>query len=158
MSKDTLFLLQAVGVGAGITFLYDWLRTLRRVIPHKQLAISLEDLLFWIFCAIQVFLWMYRVTNGGMRWFAVAGALVGMGLYKKLFSRLFVTVSGWVLSRVLAILLKILGILLRPLKWILSRIKATGSRLGKGKKKILGNFKIWLKSRLRALKIRVSKR
>ncbi len=158
MSKDTLFLLQAVGVGAGITFLYDWLRTLRRVIPHKQLAISLEDLLFWIFCAIQVFLWMYRVTNGGMRWFAVAGALVGMGLYKKLFSRLFVTASGWVLSRVLAILLKILGILLRPLKWILSRIKATGSRLGKGKKKILGNFKIWLKSRLRALKIRVSKR
>ena len=53
MSKDTLFLLQAVGVGAAITFLYDWLRTIRKVIPHKQIVISLEDLLFWIFCGIQ---------------------------------------------------------------------------------------------------------
>ncbi len=158
MSKDTLFLLQAVGVGAAITFLYDWLRTLRRVIHHKQFAISLEDLCFWIFCAIQVFLWMYRVTNGGMRWFAVAGALAGMWLYKKLFSRMFVAGSSWVLSRISTILLKVLGILLKPIKWILSRVRDTGSRLGKGKKKILGNFKIWLKSRLRALKIRVCKR
>lgn len=158
MSKDTLFLLQAVGVGAGITFLYDWLRTLRRVIPHKQFAVSLEDLIFWIFCAIQVFLWMYRVTNGGMRWFAVVGALAGMWLYKKLFSRIFVKGSSWVLSRILVILSKVLGILLKPLKWILSRMRTAGSRLGREKKKILGNFKIWLKSRLRALKIRVSKR
>lgn len=158
MSKDTIFLLQAVSVGAAITFLYDWLRTLRKVIPHKQFAISLEDLLFWIFCGIQVFLWMYRVTNGGMRWFAVAGAVAGMWLYKKLFSRIFVTGSSWALSRVLAILVKVLGILFKPFKWILFRIKATGSRLGRGKKKILGNFKIWLKSRLRALKIRISKR
>lgn len=158
MSKDTLFLLQAVGVGAAITFLYDWLRTLRKVIPHKQIAISLEDLFFWIFCAIQVFLWMYRVTNGGMRWFAVVGALTGMWLYKKLISRIFVAGAVWVLSRILAILVRILRILLKPLKWILSRMKATGGRLGKSKKKILGNFKIWLKSRLRALKIRVCKR
>lgn len=158
MSKETLFLLQAVGVGAAITFLYDWLRILRRVIPHRQFAISLEDLIFWIFCAIQVFLWMYRVTNGGMRWFAVAGALAGMWLYKKLFSRIFVTGSSFILSRMLAILVKILGILLKPFKWVLSQLRVIGSRLGRGKKKILGNFKIWLKSRLRALKIRISKR
>lgn len=158
MSKDTLFLLQAVGVGAAITFLYDWLRTIRKVIPHKQIAISLEDLFFWFFCAIQVFLWMYRVTNGGMRWFAVVGALVGMWLYKKLFSRIFVTGFGWILSRILSILCKIIRILLKPIIWILSRIKAAGGKLRKSKKKILGNFKLWLKSRLRALKIRVSKR
>lgn len=158
MSKDTLFLLQAVGVGAAITFLYDWLRTIRKVIPHKQIVISLEDLLFWIFCGIQVFLWMYRVTNGGMRWFAIAGALVGMWFYKKLISRIFVAGTGWVLSGILTILARILRILLKPLRWILSRMRAAGGRLGKSKKKILGNFKIWLKSRLRALKIRVCKR
>ena len=158
MSKDTLFLFQAVVMGAGITFLYDWLRTLRRVIPHKQLAISLEDLVFWIFCGIQVFLWMYRVTNGGMRWFAVAGALVGMWLYKKLFSRIFVKGTSRILSRILAILGKIFGILLKPFRWTLVRARSAGSLLGRGKKKILGNCKIWLKSQLRALRIRVCKR
>lgn len=158
MSKDVVFLLQAFGVGAAITFLYDWLRILRRVIPHRNFAISLEDLLFWIFCAIQVFLWMYRVTNGGMRWFAVAGALAGMWLYKKLLSRVFVTCSTKILSRVLEILVRVLWILLTPFRWILSRISATGSRLGRSKKKIMDNFKIWLKSWLRALKIRVSKK
>ncbi|MBR4083160.1 MAG: spore cortex biosynthesis protein YabQ [Lachnospiraceae bacterium] len=158
MSKDTLFLLQAIEVGAAITFLYDWLRTLRRVIPHKQFAISLEDLFFWIFCAFQVFVWMYRVTNGGMRWFAVVGALTGMYLYKKLLSRIFVNCFTWILSGVLAVLMKILRILSKPLKCIHTWISATGNRLGRRKKKILGNFKIWLKSRLRALKIRVCKR
>ena len=158
MSKDTLFILQSVGVGAAITFLYDWLRTLRKVIPHRQFAVSLEDLFFWIFCAIQVFWWMYRVTNGGMRWFAVTGALVGMWLYKKLFSTIFVNGFSRILSCVLAILAKILGMLLKPLKWMLGRTRVAGSRLRKRKKKILGNFKIWLKSRLRALKIRICKR
>ncbi len=158
MSKDTLFLLQAVGVGAAITFLYDWLRILRRVIPHKQFAISLEDLFFWFFCAVQVFLWMYRVTNGGMRWFAVAGALMGMWLYKKLFGRIFVEGFSWLLSRMLAILAKVLRVLFKPLKWILARMKSVGGQFSKRKKKIMENFKIWLKSRLRALKIRVCKR
>lgn len=158
MSKDTLFLLQAFGVGAAITFLYDCLRILRRVIPHKQFAVSLEDLFFWIFCAVQVFLWMYRVTNGGMRWFAVLGALVGMWLYKKLFSGLFVTFVSKILTWVLGVLIKILRIFVKPFQWIRAKIKMAGSRLGKRKKKIMGNFKIWLKSSLRALKIRLCKR
>lgn len=158
MSKDTLFLLQAIGVGAGITFLYDWLRILRKVIPHKQFAISMEDLFFWIFCTIQVFLWMYRVTNGGMRWFAVGGALAGMWFYRKLFSPIFVGCSTWILSQVLVVCVKLLRILLCPVKWMGVRISAAGNRLSRKKKKILGNFKIWLKSWLRALKIRACKR
>ena len=158
MSKDTLYLLQAFGVGAAITFLYDWLRTLRRVIPHSQFAVSLEDLFFWIFCGLHVFLWMYRVTNGGMRWFAVAGALAGMWLYKKLVSKLFVNGVSLILEKLLKFLGRILRIILRPLKRIGGRMKTAGDKARKKRKKILGNFKIWLKSSLRAIKIRLCKR
>lgn len=157
MSKDTLYLLQAFGVGATITFLYDWLRTLRRVIPHRQFAVSLEDLFFWIFCAMHVFLWMYRVTNGGMRWFAVIGALAGMCLYKKLFSTLFVNGTSRILEGILKVLGKVLKIFLCPLRKIGGRINTAGERVRKKRKKILGNFKIWLKSTLRAIKIRLCK-
>lgn len=158
MSEDALFLLQAFGVGAAITFLYDWLRILRRVVPHRQLAVSLEDLLFWIFCAIQVFLWMYRVTNGGMRWFAVAGALVGIWLYKSLCSSLFVNILSRLVTFLWKGIARILKFFLTPFFKMGIRMNTMAKRMGKKRRKIMGNFKIWLKSFCRALKIRVCKK
>lgn len=76
--SENEFLLHALCMGAFITFLYDCLRILRRVLPHGGFLVSLEDLVFWIYCAEQVFLLMYRESNGTLRWFAVLGALAGM--------------------------------------------------------------------------------
>ena len=157
MDKDTLFLLQACATGVMITFVYDWLRIFRRVIPHKQFAVSLEDFLFWVCCAIYVFMWMYRVSNGSLRWFAVGGALFGMYLYKRLISRLFVTYVSKLLKCVLRIFGKILFVCLRPLRFVGQKAGRLNHRFCSRRRKILGNFKMWLKSRLKALKIRVKK-
>lgn len=158
MSGDTAFLLQAVGMGIGITFLYDWLRIFRRVLPHRQIVVSLEDLLFWIFCTMYVFWWMYRVSNGGMRWFAIAGALTGMGLYKKFISRLLVTYVSLLLKRVLEIIEKILRILLRPVRYLGMEIGQKRKAFSRKKRKVAANVKIWLKNCLKVLKIKLSKR
>jgi len=158
MSGDTLFLWQSVAVGIGITFLYDWLRILRSVIPHRQWAVSLEDLVFWLFCTISVFWWMYRVTNGGMRWFAVAGALVGMCLYKRLVSGLLVTYVSKLLQCILRILGKGLQILLRPVSVVGKELAKKGSAISQKRRKITGNLKIWLKNWFKVLKIRLCKR
>lgn len=158
MSRETYFLLQATSVGVLITFAYDWLRILRRVIPHKQFAVSLEDFFFWVICAVAVFLWMYRVSNGGLRWFAVAGALTGMGLYKKLLSELLVTYIAKLFQWILKLLGKLFGFLFRPFR-VLGRgaVKVRG-KVRNCRRKILGNFKIWLKSKWKALKIRLWKK
>lgn len=158
MSGDTAFLLQAVGMGIGITFLYDWLRIFRRVLPHRQIVVSLEDLFFWIFCTMYVFWWMYRVSNGGMRWFAIAGALTGMGLYKKFISRLLVTYVSLLLKRVLEIIEKILRILLRPVRYLGMEIGQKRKAFSRKKRKVAANVKIWLKNCLKVLKIKLSKR
>lgn len=49
------FLLHSVFLGIIITFVYDNIRVVRRVIPHKTIFVSIEDLFFWIFVAIYIF-------------------------------------------------------------------------------------------------------
>lgn len=158
MSEETLFLWQSVVVGIGITFVYDWFRIVRRVIPHRQWVVSLEDLFFWLFCTFFVFWWMYRVTNGGMRWFAVAGALAGMYLYKRLISVLFVAYVSKLLRCILGILGRGAGFVLRPVCALGKSLVEKRDALSQRRRKIVGNLKIWLKNWWKALKIRLCKR
>lgn len=158
MSDDTVFLLQAIVTGVLITFGYDWLRIIRRVIPHNWLAVSLEDFLFWLICGVSVFIWMYRVTNGGMRWFAIVGAVFGMFLYKKCVSEWFVRNLSRLLSFLLKNLLLLISILLRPLHRAWSKVEQIHYKGKRKRRKIMDNLKIRLKSHLKALKIRLCKR
>lgn len=100
MANENVFLFHALCMGAFITSIYDILRVFRRVIPHGRMAISLEDIIFWLYSAIKVFLLMHRESNGTLRWFAVLGALTGMLLYKKTVSSFLVTWVSFVLRRV----------------------------------------------------------
>ena len=82
-AQENLFLFYSVIMGIYITFLYDLLRIGRRVITHNGFWVSVEDLAFWIYCAMKVFYLMHAESDGTLRWFAILGALLGMFLYKK---------------------------------------------------------------------------
>lgn len=114
MANENEFLLHAFIMGVFITFVYDILRIFRRVFPHRKFMVSLEDIIFWIYCGAEVFLLMHRESNGTLRWFAVLGALTGMLLYKKLVSILFVKWVSFVLQKLVYVLLKIGKILFTP--------------------------------------------
>lgn len=114
MATENEFLLYALFMGIFITFIYDLLRILRRVIPHNGFFVSLEDILFWIYCAVKVFLLMYHESNGTLRWFAILGAIAGMLLYMKLVSPLLVKYVSLLLQKILNILFKTVRFLLRP--------------------------------------------
>ncbi len=151
-------MLQAMAVGVLIPFVYDWLRILRRTLPHRPFVVAIEDFFFWVICAFSVFLWMYRVSNGGLRWFSIAGALTGMCLYKRLFSELLVTYITRLLSFILRILGKLFNILICPFRLIGRRAGMAHGKIRNCRRKILGNFKIRLKSKLKALTIRLQKK
>ncbi len=87
-------------MGVYIPFLYDWLRIFRRVIPHGSLWVSLEDFVFWIYCAAEVFLLMQRESQGTLRWFAIFGAAVGIWLYERLVGRYLVRLLSRFLSKI----------------------------------------------------------
>lgn len=157
MSTEMIFLSHALWTGVFITFVYDILIVWRRIVPHKPLWEALEDFGFWIFCAVYVFLWLYRESNGTLRWYAVAGALLGMVCYKKIASRFFVKYAVWILEKVLAVLWKVLYIAMTPIRILRRKIAGIRAITRKRRKKICSKLKIWLKSFINTLKIRLCK-
>ncbi len=119
MSRDILFevnfFLNSFLLGILITFAYDWFLILRRCFRHNIFMISLEDILFWIACALAVFYMLYRENNGILRWFAVLGATLGMWVYKRLVS------TYWV-NYVSACIIKTVHFILKPLIFISKKI------------------------------------
>ena len=148
MASENEFLLHALLMGIFITFVYDILRIFRRVVPHKGFFVSLEDLVFWIYCAAEVFLMMYHESDGNLRWFAVIGAMVGMLLYKKLVSPWFVKyVSLW-LGKALQMLGKALNFLLKPFRMAGAKGRAAAKAAGGKLHKLMRNGKKRIKMRL----------
>ena len=86
-------------LGVVITFVYDGFLILRRLIKHNMLLISLEDMIFWIACAIGVFYMLYEENNGILRWFAVLGATLGMIAYKASISSFVVKGISMIIER-----------------------------------------------------------
>lgn len=124
MENENIFLFYALLMGIFITFIYDILRIIRRVIAHGALLVSLEDIVFWIYCGVKVFLLMYHESNGTLRWFAILGALVGMILYKKTISPLFVKYVSLLLQKILHILGKIGKTIIKPFVILIRKAKA----------------------------------
>lgn len=87
---EQLIMLHACCLGIYICFLYDLLRTLRRIVRHNRRMVTLEDICFWAYCAVKMFLYLYHVSNGKCRWFSIVGAIMSMCIYEKLLGRHFV--------------------------------------------------------------------
>lgn len=144
--SENLFLLYSLAMGIFITFIYDIFRICRRVCAHSSFLVSLEDILFWVFCAISVFYLMHTQSNGTLRWFAILGALVGMLSYKKTISPLFVKWVSKGLSAFFQFLRKIFTFIGRPFRFLFRKSSLTGKKAAKGGKKAA----VFLKKRLTA--------
>lgn len=156
--SENLFLLYSLGMGIFVTFLYDILRIWRRVHRHGGFLVSLEDLLFWAFCAIAVFYLMHAESNGTMRWFAILGALVGMFLYKKTVSAFFVKWMSLGLRKLLTWLEKLLRFLWKPFRALGRQGKRAGRKAADKSKKAAGFMKKKLTGKVKLLKIILCKR
>lgn len=77
-------------LGAFLMFSYDMLRILRIFIRHKNLAVGIEDFLYWLYAGAMTFNLLYGQNDGKLRAYAIAGVFAGMVLYDRLFSRVFV--------------------------------------------------------------------
>ncbi len=152
MENENIFLLYALLMGIFITFVYDILRIFRRVVPHGNFLISLEDIGFWIYCAAKVFVLMYHESNGTLRWFAILGALVGMLLYKRLISSLFVKYVSLLLQKFLHILGKFGKIVFKPLFFVTDKVKKVKNKTKGRVSRRKNHVKWFLKKRLTFLR------
>ncbi len=127
MSQDIVqeitFFLHSILVGLVITFVYDWILILRKLVKHGTILVSIEDSVFWLACGIGVFYMLYRENNGILRWFAVVGATLGMLFYKAVCKNRFVNIMSTIIHKIMWFVFRVIQIVLKPLKYALSRTR-----------------------------------
>lgn len=148
--KETDVLLTAFLTGVLLLLVYDLLRILRRIIPHKMWLVGTEDLIFWVGSAAAMFAMLYRENSGYIRGFVIGGVLVGMFFYNLLFSALVVKGSVFLIE-------KILFVLSRPLAWTARLLKRPLGHVRRKTKKVFRFVKKQLKKFWRAVRIGMCK-
>jgi hypothetical protein len=91
------FLVTTICGGMLLMLGYDLLRFWRWMIPHRPVWLWIEDILYWSVASIPAFVMFYRMIDGVLRWYGMAGLLAGGILYeggisiplRRGFSRLF---------------------------------------------------------------------
>lgn len=78
--ETTVFFL-AIALGAGLSFFYDFLRVLRRMIRHGVVATGIEDLFSGCLAPAFCLLLMFYGTDGELRGYVLLGTLCGALLY-----------------------------------------------------------------------------
>lgn len=127
-------------LGVFLAACYDVLRIFRGLIPHGKLLINLEDLLYWIYVAVAIFVMLYEKNDGQLRGYVFGGLLAGMAVYSLSFSRICV-------PPIIRLLRRIFGFLLRPLRVLL---RFLGAKRRKGEA-FCGKVWICQKKRLKKL-------
>lgn len=156
--NEAAFLLHSIFTGIIITFVYDGFIVLRRLIRHNLFLISLEDMIFWIACAIGVFYMLYEENNGILRWFAVFGAALGMIVYKKSISDVIVNVMSTVIKRIVWMFCQIFRFLFKPIAFAGKKLFHILKFFSKRSRKIYKSLKNKLTGSIKLLKITLCKR
>lgn len=156
--EESHFFLYSICLGFAISFLYDIIRLIRNLIPHNSFFISLEDILFWIFSSCTQFLLLYKLNNGMVRWYSIAGALLGMVFYIKSIGQYMVAFMSKLIRKTLHIVYHIFITIISPIKLILQKIKPVFMRIIQIFKKRRKKVKNKLTGRLNRVKISLCKR
>lgn len=121
IGHEALVLGISILVGAALFLLYDFLRILRRIIPHGSLWIGMEDIIYWLIYTGVVFVMLYRENDGMVRGFAIGGLAFGMLLYFGLLSRFVVRINVMIFGTVVRSVAGILGFFFKPVGRIMKK-------------------------------------
>lgn len=141
------FFLVSILSGCILIFVYDILRIFRRVIKHNGFITGIEDLIYWVISSLFIFVMMYQQNDGIIRFFSILGMLIGMLLYHKLLSELFVAVT-----------LKIIHILISPIIFVINWVKKILSFIYKRISKVINCVLLRLKKLILSVKIEIIKK
>lgn len=86
--------------GAGMSALYDVLRILRRIIPHNKVAVSSEDLIYWLCMIIPAFEFVVNVNDGIFRLYFLLGILLGIFVYCETVGRVVIMITTFVCGKI----------------------------------------------------------
>lgn len=75
--EELIIFLTALVTGVILRLMYRCICCFRQIIKHNYFAIGVEDLVFWVGCALYVFVQIYYTSDGSIRWYFVLGVVLG---------------------------------------------------------------------------------
>ena len=101
-------------IGLMLGFFYDFLKIFRKYIVHNNIVVNIEDVIYWIFMSIVIFLILLYQNNGEIRIFFIIGIFTSMILYNFLISPIFLKISTKIINTILKIILFIFRAICMP--------------------------------------------
>lgn len=122
VSQVKLFLMTIlIGISAG--FVYDLIKSMRKIIRHNNFVIQLEDFIYWITISVAMFFIMLSKNSGQVRGFCIGGALFGMLLYSLTLSKFVVNICVSTINFIMKIVINTIRIILYPIRILLNIIE-----------------------------------
>lgn len=87
--------------GFGACMLYDLLRIIRIAIPHNHIAVSVEDVFYWLLCTVPAVFSVQTIATGVIRIYMIVGFLGGLLVCRRTISRFFVPFCGKITKKAL---------------------------------------------------------
>ncbi|MDF2607163.1 MAG: hypothetical protein K0R15_831 [Clostridiales bacterium] len=109
------------GIGMGV--IYDSIRIFRRIVPHNNFVIAIEDLIYWICCSIFLFYVLYSKDDGVIRGFSILGVMVGLCIYYISISKAYVKATVWTINKIKNFILALIKLLTAPIRFIYNFLK-----------------------------------
>lgn len=116
--EETLLFLYSCLLGAALGLLFDVLRAVRLVLPHKTFAAALEDVFFLLFWAGCIAAFTSAFAKGDLRFYYIFGSILGFLLYRFTLGNPVVRL----LRRILGGITGLLAWCLRPITALLVRM------------------------------------
>lgn len=122
MSRELLLFIKSFWYGAVLVLFYDLFCMSRKVIRHSLFWITIEDLLYWIFCAFFLFVQFFRDNHAILRSYLGAGVALGSIACYFGISPFFVKSGIFLLKQIIKIIKLPVNIVKKPIKWLKSKI------------------------------------
>jgi Predicted membrane protein len=152
ISVELQFFLISILWGALLLLIYDVLRILRRLIKHDDFLVALEDLIFWVFASLFIFIMMYKENNGIIRGFSIMGMAIGIAVYHFILSDFIVDYITKIIRALLSPLVFVIKQAIKIGKLVMNRVKKVLNHLNKRLKKWEQSVRIKLSAK-RQLKL-----
>lgn len=105
------------GIGA---LCYDQLRVIRKIVKHSASMTDAQDILFFSIAGLGFFEVLFLLNQGRIRWFAIAGCILGVVIYRRSISRFLCPLE-----------IRFLKLLLFPVRFFLGAVRKVLQNLKK---------------------------
>lgn len=116
--------------GACMSAIYDVLRILRRIIPHNKVAVSSEDLIYWLCMIVPAFVFVVNVNDGIFRLYFILGILLGIFVYCETVGRIVMMITTFICGKISQLIIFVLKNIRKSF-----RIKPENERLKKRRRR-----------------------